>query len=144
MAPSIAATPQSTVSSRRTRPAGAEIGSLRVSDSWKLKFRLLRKAGVPGLKNLKALAPGERVKIGFNVLAFLFGPLYYFAKGMWKKALSLFVACVIGIVALEVILGCFGLYRVANALGYGVAAIFAVRANVDYYKKMVLGDNGWW
>jgi len=25
-----------------------------------------------------------------------------------------------------------------------IPVIFATRANIDYYKKMVLGDNGWW
>jgi len=25
-----------------------------------------------------------------------------------------------------------------------LAAIYGLRANADYYRKMVLGDNGWW
>lgn len=126
------------------RPARSEIGSLPVSDSWKLKLRLIRKAGGPKMPNLKALSSGERFKISFNFLAFLFGPFYYMAKGMWKKGLSLFVACVVGVVALGVALELAGFARLANSLGYGVAALFAVRASVDYYKKTVLGENGWW
>ncbi|MET0335796.1 MAG: DUF2628 domain-containing protein, partial [Rhizobacter sp.] len=86
----------------------------------------------------------ERFKISFNVLAFLFGPLYYLTKGMWKKALSLFGACIVVVVVVGVVLDLFGFGKIADALGYGAAAIFAVRANIDYYKKMVLGDNGWW
>lgn len=121
-----------------------DIDSLPVSISWKLKFRLLQKAGGPSQKNLKALSSGERFKISLNLLAFLFGPLYYLAKGMWKKALSLFVVCAAAIVAVGFALELAGLSKVANALGYGAAAVFAVRANIDYYKKMVLGENGWW
>lgn len=115
-----------------------------VSNSWKQKFRLMEKAGGPKQPNLKSLAAGERFKIGFNILAFLFGPLYYLVKGMWKKALSLFCVCLVAIVAVGVILELVGLGHVGNALGYGAAAVFAVRANIDYYKKMVLGENGWW
>ena len=37
-----------------------------------------------------------------------------------------------------------GYSRIANALGYGISAVFAIRANLDYYKKMLLNDNGWW
>lgn len=42
------------------------------------------------------------------------------------------------------ILDSLGQAKIANMLGYGVSAVFAIRANIDYYKKMVLGDNGWW
>lgn len=126
------------------KPANVQIGSLAVSDSWKQKFRLIRKAGGPRLQNLKALASSERFRIGFNVLAFFFGPIYYAAKGMWRKALSLFGICLAAILVIGFALDLAGLSRVADALGYATAAIFAVRANVDYYKKTVLGDNGWW
>ena len=120
------------------------IESLPVSNSWKQKFRLLEKAGGPKQPNLKALSFGERFKIAFNVLAFLFGPFYYLAKGMWKKGLALFGACVAAIVVIGFALDLVGLTKIADALGYGAAAIFAARANIDYYKKMVLGENGWW
>lgn len=136
--------PKAELSDRSRRPAAVGIGSLPVSESWRLKLRLLRKAGGPGLHNFKALTSAERRKVGFNVPAFLFGPLYYLAKGMWRKALFLSGACIVGIVVLGLALELAGLGRFANALGYGAAAIFAVRANIDYYKKMVLGDNGWW
>lgn len=122
----------------------ADIDALPVSDSWKQKFRLIQKAGGPKQPNLKSLSSGERMKIVFNIVAFLFGPIYYLVKGMWKKALSLFGASLAAIVVLGTILELLGFPKLADALGYGAAAFFAVRANIDYYKKMVLGDNGWW
>jgi hypothetical protein len=124
--------------------AGADIDGLDVSASWKQKFHLIEKAGGPKQPKLKALSSGERFKIGFNILAFLFGPFYYLAKGMWKRAFSLFGLCAVVVIVLAVILELLGLGRITRALGYGAAAVFAVRANIDYYKKCVLGDNGWW
>ena len=37
-----------------------------------------------------------------------------------------------------------GFGQVGKALGYGVSAVLAIRANIDYDKKTVLGENGWW
>lgn len=125
-------------------PDGSDIDSLPVSDGWKQRFRAIEKAGGPKLPKLKSLSTGERFKVSFNVLAFLFGPIYYASKGMWKKALSLFGVCFVTIIVVAVVLELVGLGRFANALGYGAAAIFGVRSNIDYYKKMVLGDDGWW
>ncbi|MYM93375.1 hypothetical protein [Duganella vulcania] len=31
-----------------------------------------------------------------------------------------------------------------KAAGMATTALYALRANIDYYKKMVLHDNGWW
>ena len=138
------ASPKAEVADINDEPVQGDIESLPVSDAWKQKFRLLEKAGGPKQSNFKALSSGERLKIGFNIVAFLFGPLYYLAKGMWRKALTLFGVCVAVLVVIGFALDLAGMSRVADALGYGVAAVFGVRANIDYYKKMVLGDNGWW
>lgn len=138
------ASPKAEVADINDEPVHGDIESLPVSDAWKQKFLLLEKAGGPKQSNFKALSSGERLKIGFNIVAFLFGPLYYLAKGMWRKALTLFGVCVAVLVVIGFALDLAGMSRVADALGYGVAAVFGVRANIDYYKKMVLGDNGWW
>lgn len=134
--------PQSNVSAAEPE---ADIESLPVSDVWKKRFRWLRKAGGPSMPNIKNMSRSERREYRqFNVLGFLFGPFYYFAKGMWKKGISLFLVCVTVIVVLAAILEMLGIGRFASALGYGASAVFSVRANIDYYKKMVLRSNGWW
>lgn len=138
------APPQSPVSDVPAPQPTSNIDELPVSDSWKTRFRIIEKAGGVKLPQFKALSFGERMKINFGILAFLFGPFYYLAKGMWKKAITLFALCVVLVVILGALLEWAGLGRFANSLGYGVAAIFAVRANLDYYKKMVLKQNGWW
>lgn len=141
------APPQSQVADAVSDSA-SDIDSLPVSATWKRRFHWLRKAGGPAMPNVKTMSKAERKEMGafgyFNILAFLFGPFYYLAKGMWKKAISLFVVCVVVVVLLGLLLDLVGLDKLADALGYGTAAIFAVRANIDYYKKMVLGENGWW
>jgi hypothetical protein len=124
--------------------AAAAIAGLPVSEAWKTRFQFLEKAGGVKMPRLKALGTGERMKLSFNILAFLFGPFYYLAKGMWKKAIALFVVCAAAVLVLAVLLEMAGFGQFGKSLGYGVAAIFAVRANIDYYKKMVLGQNGWW
>ena len=137
------ATPQANVE----RPEGfvADIENLPVSRKWKERFSVIHAAGGPRFPDYKKLPPRERHKvIRFNFLAFLLGPLYYIAKGMWRKALTLFLACLVAVVVVGMALEAMGYGAFVKYLGYGAAAVFAVRANIDYYKKMVLGDNGWW
>ena len=123
----------------------AEIDSLPVSETWKKRFRAMHRAGGPNLPKLKELAPEDRKHASvFNILAFLFGPFYYLAKGMWRKGIVLFVLCLIGILVLDFVMVLAGFGKYANATGFGAAAVFAVLANRDYYSKMVLGRNGWW
>jgi hypothetical protein len=123
----------------------ADIDNLDVSDSWKRRFRAIHRAGGPKLPNLKDLPRDDRKELGsFSILAFLFGPFYYFAKGMWKKGITLFVLSIIGILLLDMLLELIGLGKFTRATGFGAAAVYAALASRDYYKKMVLGQNGWW
>ena len=121
-----------------------DIESLAVSRRWKNKFRLFEKAGGANLSRLRDLSLSERIKITFNFLSFLFGPIYYVIKGMWRKGLVLFVVCAGVVLTLAFGLELAGLGRLNSSLGYGVGIVFATRANIDYYKKMVLQQNGWW
>src|SRR5689334_17182493 len=121
----------------------ADIDSLDVSETWKKRFRAIQKAGGPAMPNRRALSTRERM-VNFNILAFLLGPVYYLLKGMWRKALTFFVAVTAVVFVIAIILELNGLGEYSKSLAYGAAAFFAVRANIDYYKKMVLKDNGWW
>lgn len=116
-----------------------EIAELDVSETWKEKFRLIEKAGGPTLPNFNSLPFGERLKANFNILAFLLGPIYFIAKGLWRQGVLYFVMAIVLIFILEIA----GLGKYGNGIGYGFAAIYAVRANVCYYKKVVLGDVSW-
>lgn len=124
--------------------AGPAIDGLAVAEGWREKFRLIHKAGGPRMPRLKELTARERMKVGFNAVAFFFGPFYYLAKGMWKRAIALFAACFAVVFLVSLILDAAGRGAWGDGLKYGVGAFFAIRANGDYYRKMVLGDNGWW
>jgi hypothetical protein len=138
------APPKAVVEDVAAQHSSADILNLPVSDNWKAKFFLLDKAGGVKMASIKALSVAERMKVTFNLLAFLFGPIYYAFKGMWKKGLAIFGASLVLVLLIGFVLELAGLGRFANALGYGAAAFYAIRANIDYYKKMVLKQNGWW
>lgn len=56
-----------------------------ISKSWREKFSLIGKAGGAKLPKIRSLTFTETSKISFNVWDWLFGPLYYLRKGMWKR-----------------------------------------------------------
>lgn len=121
------------------RPQVDPIARLDVSDSWKRKFRLIEQAGGPDLPGFRDLPFAERFGLNFNVLAFFFGPIYFLIKGLWRQA----VVYVVLAIALGVVFDIAGLEKLSRAIGYGIAAVFAVRANISYYKKVVLEETPW-
>jgi hypothetical protein len=114
-------------------------------DGWKAIFAALQKGGGVDLPQSIELSLAERAQVLFNPWAFLFGPFYYVAKGMARKALVLTALAALLVGAARLLFGALGLHSVmASALLYFIpSALFATRANVDYFKKMVLDDDGW-
>lgn len=138
------APPKSSVIDSDLQALNRRIDNLEVSDRWKERFRAIAAAGGPSLKDFKTLSKEQRKRVShFNALAFLFGPIYYLTKGMWKKAIVYTALMLVIIVILSIIFDHFGFPRIADSLRFGAPALFAVRANIDLYKKSVLGDNGW-
>jgi hypothetical protein len=116
---------------------GLEVDTLAVSSKWKQRFHLIKGAG--------GIAEAGRGAVGFNVFAFFLGPLYYLAKGMWRKAFSLFGLVFAVSIGFDIILVLTHLPPGLGLLiGIGSAVFYALRANSDYYRKKVLNDNGWW
>ena len=109
-------------------------------ESWKRKFALIEKAGGPRLPNFSSLTLGERMQVGFNVLALLFGPIYYLIKGLWQQALAYTGIWLVAIFILNSQGASDGLL---NAAGFGFAGLCAARANIGYYKKEVFGEVIW-
>ena len=116
-----------------------------LSDKWKLRFSLLEKAGGTKMPKIKDLGFWDRMKLLSNGWGFLFGPLYYFKLGMWKKALAYTALGAIGLMLMELICRSFNINggTAGGVTNFLIPAIFASRANVDYYKKIMLGTNGW-
>jgi hypothetical protein len=115
------------------------IARLDVSESWKQKFKLIEKAGGPDLPHFRDLPFGERFGLNFNILACIFGPFYYLVKGLWRQAILYFIFAV----ALVLLLEAVGLGKFSRGVGYGFSVVYALRANISYYKKVVLGETPW-
>jgi len=122
--------------------SGQPFTAAEIPAGWQRKFALLEKAGGPKMPKYRDLSFSERRGLLFSLWGFFFGPFYYLAKGMWKKAISLTAVCTVLIVVLALIFS--AMHWSDGILNIVAGVIFAVRANIDYYKKMVLGDNGWW
>lgn len=118
---------------------------LSLSPGWKHKFALIEQAGGVKLPRLKELKFGERMSVMFNIWAFLFGPIYYTVKGMWRKAISYTLMAGLASILIDALLELAGIdpAPLARPIGLGMAAAFATLANISYYKKVMLSENGW-
>ena len=134
--PTPAVAPRASATPVRARD---NISKLDVSDSWKEKFRLIEKAGGPDLPNFRDLPSGERFSIHLNLWALFFGPIYYIVKGLWRQAALYFLVAFVLILVLEAI----GLGKITRGIGSGLGIVCALRANISYYKKVVLGEAPW-
>nr|WP_279343761.1 DUF2628 domain-containing protein [Variovorax terrae] len=113
-----------------------------LSETWKKRFALIDKAGGPDWGHVSTLPFQERVTVCFNLWACLFGPFYYLAKGLWKKAIAYAGLCFVLGLANDYVEAEFG---AGNFIfGNGAVLLFPIFANMDYFKKVRLGDNGWW
>lgn len=121
-----------------------DIASLPDSVAWKKVFLLIQKAGGPSLKNITALTFGERMRVMTNIWAFMFGPLYYAANGMWKKGLLLFLGGIALVIIAELAFLMLDIDVPAQGVGPVLGVLFSSQANIDFYKKEVLGKSGWW
>ena len=82
---------------------GAVPGS--TSDSWREVLALIEKASGASGFNMSRISTRERFKVMFNLWAFFFGPFYYAAKGMWKRAIAYSLLMVAGIILFELAFG---------------------------------------
>jgi hypothetical protein len=115
------------------------ISGLDVSDKWKERFRLIERAGGPGLQDIRDLSFSERYRIGSNWLALFFWPIYLPVKGLWRQALAYFA---IGFTCALVVdlIDAHGLDR---AIGYSTGFVASWRTNANYYRRVVLGEANW-
>ena len=109
----------------------ANIASLDVDLNWKERFEIMERMGWnEGMwKNrarARVLSYSERMKIGFNIWGFLFGPFYYFVKGMWIKG-----AIIVGAALVLALLG--GVPAIL------VPAYCCAFASYDFYLLKVYG-----
>lgn len=116
-----------------------------MSAAWRTRFALLHKAGGAAMPQSIELTLAERATVRFNLLAFVLGPVYYAAMGMWKKGVSLAVLAVLLVLLARALLDAAGLAHTGlGTMVYLIAPLlYAARANIDYFTRVVLHDDGW-
>lgn len=116
-----------------------------MSPSWQQRFDFFNAYGLPNSTPeskaaYQAMSFMDRLKLTSNILAFLFGPIYFFVKGMWRKGLTLlgiFFAVEVVLVVLDVP------DSLVRGIGFGLAAIAMTTANYAYYLHVVRGSQSW-
>ena len=126
-----------------------------VSDAWKAKFDILQRIGADeqfiykamSSTEYKGLSFKEKYKVSsnvlFNVLAFFFGPLYYFSKKMWAKG-AVILGATWGLAALLTLVeSVIGIALPAVVYWIPSAVICAQLANYDYFRKVMHDEKMW-
>lgn len=117
--------------------------NIDLPEKWKKVFSLIEKAGGVKMPKIKDLTPSERIKARLNFWAFFFGPIYYLIKRMWKKAITYFGLIILFFLVFDYITITYFHRSDINIPGVAVGIIWAVLANIDYYKIKVLGEDKW-
>ncbi len=116
-----------------------------LSDSWRWKFDFFNTYGLPSASPeakaaFRELSFMARMRLNSNILAFLFGSIYFFVKGMWRKGLTL-----LGItIAAAVVFTAVGVSdNVGRAIGIGIAVLAMSTANYAYYLHVTRNSQSW-
>ncbi|MCV7170780.1 DUF2628 domain-containing protein [Mycobacterium manitobense] len=112
--------------------------------AWQPRFEFFHAYGPTstpqGREAYRALPFGAKMRIGTNVLAFLFGPIYFFVKGVWRKGLTLLgIGVALGVLAYGVELP----ELVDRAINFVVPAIAMTTANYAYYLQVTRNSESW-
>ncbi|BBZ03023.1 hypothetical protein MCHIJ_24600 [Mycolicibacterium chitae] len=119
--------------------------STEVPAAWQQRFAFFQQYGPVGSTPeakaaYRALPFGARMRLGFNIWAFLFGPVYFLVKGMWRKGLTVLgVAVTLGVAS--VLLGVPDNWDRAFAIGF--TAAIATVTNWAYYLHVAEGSQSW-
>ena len=121
---------------------------INLSAKWEKRFELLDRieADKYGLRsseynaNLKGLTPKEQVLLTGSFFAALFGPLFYFAKGMFHKGMLLLSAFLILSVLMETVTDIPFIFIYCWIV---VMAFSMVLSNHDYYRLIRCNENVW-
>ena len=134
-----------TTSERPHEPVSEHYDVDELPRSWQERFAFFSTYGLPSSspearEAYKQLSFGSRLRINSNIWAFLFAPVYFFVKGMWRKGLTLLAAAlVLGAVLVWLdVPDSWG-----HATGIGFAGLQMTIANYAYYLHVVKGSRSW-
>lgn len=117
----------------------------RLSETWRIRFAYFETYGPvgsspEGKQAYRALSLWDKARIATNPFALLFGPVYFFVKGMWRKGLTLLLLAVAP-AAVIVVVRPGGVVEWVLALIVPVLAMIA--ANYAYFLHVVEHSRSW-
>ncbi|NNH74707.1 DUF2628 domain-containing protein [Nocardia uniformis] len=116
-----------------------------LSNRWQERFAFYDTYGIPGSTPAardayRALPFGQKIMLNSNFLAFLFGPIYFFVKGMWRKGLTLLgMGLAVGVVITVADLS----DTWSRLAGFGFAGLALSTANYAYYLHVAKNSSSW-
>jgi hypothetical protein len=121
-----------------------------INPKWRERFEFFEQYGPPSSSEFRAafrkLPYGKKLLININWFGLFFGPFYWLAIGMWRRALTWFGMAI----AIGLVLGLlYGLMRAEFLAALDRGSIIALNllgamsTNYSYYLKAMKGDNGW-
>ena len=124
--------------------------SKKYSAKWQARFDFFDRYGAPSSPGfsdaLKSLTFRQKFRVNMNLIAFLFGPIYLFVLGLWKKNIMLILIMMAVYTAVIIALAIVGMEfprYLQVGLGYGFNALYGMTTNYNYYLKERKGDNSW-
>lgn len=117
----------------------------RLAPVWQQRFAFFDQFGLPNnapeaRAAFQKLRLVDKMRLNSNVLAFIFGPFYFFAKGMWRKGLTLLL---VGL-ALGLVIAVAGWsYGVLRFVSIGMSVVSMMTANYAYYLHVRRGSTSW-
>lgn len=133
-----------------TENNGKDNSSKEYSAKWQARFDFFDRHGAPsspGFRHaLKQLPFRQKLRVNMNLIAFVFGPIYLFVLGLWKKNIMLILIMMAVYIILIIALAIAGIEfprYLQGGLAYGFNALYGMSTNYNYYLKERKGDNGW-
>jgi len=78
-----------------------------------------------------------------SLLAFFLGPVFYFAKGMWRKGVTVLVFFLLMAIGFSFLPGTLSVIAVLCS-AFFLMLLSALMAKYDYYRKVILSQRFWW
>lgn len=117
---------------------------------WQERFAFIEQHGRPGSATykqaLRGLSFGKRILVNSSILAFFFGPIYWFVLGLWKKNLAMLglILAIVGIESLfEMLTGIAVHTAVDNGIRVAISLSYAILTPYAYYLNRVKNHQGW-
>ena len=116
-----------------------------LAEVWQRRFAFFRRFGLPrsgqqSREAYRALGLNQRMEISANFLAFAFGPVYFLAKGMWRKGLVLILVEF----AVLFTVGMLGFSETwLRAIGVGFSILAALTANYGFFLHKARASTSW-